>query len=507
MSVFGKVPVYKAVVPAITTLALAAGGQIWLTYDRVADNGYPYPTLFRHFLYPAVRDDLARFFLIGVPCVAILLAVLTIWNRKTRVGWFIAYPASLYFLVSVVQVFPAQPLLLVALHTLWTSMFILAARAISRVGTVSRIAVYLGTRGLRYYSALGIVAVIVVGSILGVMRVQWNPKHPYAAASTPPILYILVDAMRGDLLTAPENAEATGHMRALARDGVFFTEAASPSYWTGDSLTSMFTGLMPSAFQEREEVATWPHLRTFVQTAFEAGYETTAITGSAFVAAENLDRYFQRLVHKVNPVHSYLLEGDVLRYYRGPKPRPDLLYLHFIDAHEMYYPRDEYRPKDISRWAMWRNFLIKHSRQGGPESPEMVRAKRLYTAEVHHVDDQLGRIFDEMKKQGVYDKTLIILTADHGEAFKEHGIAVHLDAALYRELMHVPLIVKFPQNRLAGTVVDRTISNLKTIPIIADTVHGELPDDKLREYVTAKTSDEVFAEDGYDQYGLIQGRW
>ena len=79
------------------------------------------------------------------------------------------------------------------------------------------------------------------------------------------------------------------------------------------------------------------------------------------------------------------------------------------------------------------------------ESRETQEIIDLYDAEVAFADEQLGRFFDELKKSSLYDNTLIILTADHGEAFYEHGHWEH-SQTLYEEIIRVPLIAKWPGN-------------------------------------------------------------
>jgi arylsulfatase A-like enzyme len=70
----------------------------------------------------------------------------------------------------------------------------------------------------------------------------------------------------------------------------------------------------------------------------------------------------------------------------------------------------------------------------------------LYDAEIVYLDREVGRFFDELKKRGMYEDSLILVTADHGEAFLEHGFWEH-GQTLYKEMVHVPLIVKWPARR------------------------------------------------------------
>jgi arylsulfatase A-like enzyme len=102
------------------------------------------------------------------------------------------------------------------------------------------------------------------------------------------------------------------------------------------------------------------------------------------------------------------------------------------------------RPPDIS------DLLDTIKDNAPPVSPSDVQnAVNLYDAEIAFVDQEVGRFLDELKKEGLYDGSLIILTGDHGEAFWEHGIWEHT-RTLYEELSRVPLIIKWPQNAVRG---------------------------------------------------------
>ena len=80
---------------------------------------------------------------------------------------------------------------------------------------------------------------------------------------------------------------------------------------------------------------------------------------------------------------------------------------------------------------------------------EIAEVKRLYDAEVAFADRELGRLFEALEDQGLYDDALIIITADHGEAFYEHDHWQH-SQTLYDELTHIPLIVKWPHSEPIG---------------------------------------------------------
>jgi arylsulfatase A-like enzyme len=119
------------------------------------------------------------------------------------------------------------------------------------------------------------------------------------------------------------------------------------------------------------------------------------------------------------------------------------LFLHLIDAHWPYLPPEGYidrfgRPRDISS-----ALKLVASREAPPSAADTEDVIRLYDAEIAYADEHLGRLVADLKSRDLYDDALIIVTADHGEAFYEHGHWEHT-VSLYDQVTHIPLIVKWP---------------------------------------------------------------
>ena len=98
-------------------------------------------------------------------------------------------------------------------------------------------------------------------------------------------------------------------------------------------------------------------------------------------------------------------------------------------------------------------------------------AVNLYDGELAYVDRELGRFFDHVKAEGLYDSSLIVVTADHGEAFYEHGYWKHTQT-LYEEMVRVPLIVKWPAESPTGRVPN-LVSQVDVFPTVLGAVGVE----------------------------------
>jgi arylsulfatase A-like enzyme len=126
------------------------------------------------------------------------------------------------------------------------------------------------------------------------------------------------------------------------------------------------------------------------------------------------------------------------------------LFLHVFDPHWPYNSPESHRERFAPRPVDISALLDLVKRGAPPRSDEDVRAmESLYDAEIAYTDGEVGRFLEELRKRGLYERSLIVLTADHGETFYEHGHWQH-SRTLYDELLHVPLIVKFPGGEPKG---------------------------------------------------------
>ncbi|MGH9460226.1 MAG: sulfatase family protein, partial [Vicinamibacteria bacterium] len=163
---------------------------------------------------------------------------------------------------------------------------------------------------------------------------------------------------------------------------------------------------------------------------------------------------------------------------RQARTRNHFLFLHLFDAHWPYIPprtfldRFDERPPDIS------DIMPKIIYRKPPKGPEEIQHfVNLYDGEIAYLDRELGRFFDGLKEQGLYDRTLIVLTADHGESFWERELWQHSES-IYQEVLHVPLIVKWPVKWPGGTRTGRfpgLVNHLSILPTIVDQVGLEPP--------------------------------
>jgi hypothetical protein len=146
---------------------------------------------------------------------------------------------------------------------------------------------------------------------------------------------------------------------------------------------------------------------------------------------------------------------------------------HLMPPHAPYAVTKERYTKFFDDFSYLKQIMCKKSGEQPrfaetvKENPDILKyLKKLYLTKVNEADDVLGRLMSFLKQNKVYDETLLIVTADHGEEFLEHGDLNHW-SKVYNELIKVPLIIKLPGNK-KSKVIEKNVSTLDIYPTIYD---------------------------------------
>ncbi len=345
---------------------------------------------------------------------------------------------------------------------------------------------------------------IALGALLLAHAAVWTSlasgSRPAATASRPDVLILLVDALRADHVGAYGYPRATTPaIDSLAADGVVFRQAVSDSTFTKSSISSLFTGRYPYQhgvyWGSRTDDPEFPGAvtsdvlpareTTLAEALRPLGYFT-----AAWVQNSHL-RGFMGFGQGFVDYHDQ--QGSAPRidrrflswFERAGRRYPFFAYLHYIDLHDPYRPAppydtmfgtygDPYRGIDFAEWG---RFLAAVRRgEATLTRPQVEQLEAFYDGQLRLVDDQVGRLLARLKRAGVYDRSLILVTADHGDGFMEHGFISH-STTPYDELVRVPLIVKLPGGRDAGRVVARQVRLVDVLPTVVDLVGGRVPPD------------------------------
>ena len=321
-------------------------------------------------------------------------------------------------------------------------------------------------------------------------------------SSSPSVLLIIIDTLpAGHSSAYGYPLQTTGTLEALAKEGVRFEHAISASPWTLPSLASILTGALPSRHQAGMHLDPWTlddrrlatmseNIVTLAEVFRQKGYATAGFFQNPFAhPGYGLDRGFD--VYDYAPGDNTtirradMVTATAMRWLltRDRKNQPFFLAVHYFDPHLAYDPPPQfmvafvygYQGKLIPPFNPGPE-EIKKLRFGEVKPSEQDRAfiQGLYDAEVTFTDAQIADFFDFLRQEGLYDNTLILVTADHGEEFWEHGGFEH-GHTLYRELLEVPLLIKFPRGQWAGTVVPERVSLLDLFPTVMNYLGWPVP--------------------------------
>jgi arylsulfatase A-like enzyme len=266
-----------------------------------------------------------------------------------------------------------------------------------------------------------------------------------AASHRRQMILISIDCLRADHVGANGyQRDTTPHIDAFARDGVVFETAISTSATTLPTHMSMLTGLTPSEHGASNRHRLSPAVAYLPELLLSAGFQTDAVVSGAYLSQYfGFERGFRSYLSLHQPRASETVDA-ALQVLRRTEGGDRFLFLHLIDAHWPYRPPTEFEERFGPIRTNVERVLRKVLEQIPPDDPgEVEQARDLYDAEIAYADRELGRFLDELRARGLYDGALIILTADHGEAFFEHGSWQH-GWTLFDEVVRVPLIVKWP---------------------------------------------------------------
>ena len=299
-------------------------------------------------------------------------------------------------------------------------------------------------------------------------RAFWgNPLVTTTRGPAPPLVILyLVDTLRADHLPVYGYPRDTApSLVRFARDSVVFDQAIASSSWTKPSVASIFTSLLPrdhgclqfySPF-ERSHVTLAERLRL-------AGYETGAVVANPILWGKDTGfaQGFSFYAAARTPLHAEGVVDDALASLDRSQGLPLFLYLHTMDAHDPYQA-----PPPFDRNFSPPAGLEKRTEEGLDDegSPDIEEIIGQYDGEIAYGDREFGRLLSELKRRGLYDGALIVFLSDHGEEFMERGNLGH-GRTLFDELVRVPLVVKYPGGRYAGSRVDRQVQLVDVFPTI-----------------------------------------
>jgi arylsulfatase A-like enzyme len=281
-----------------------------------------------------------------------------------------------------------------------------------------------------------------------------------ANEAPPRVVLISLDTCRADHLSCyGYGGETTPAIDAVAADGIVFENVVSPVPLTLPAHCTMLTGLLPPSHGVRDNrhYVLDDAVETLAERLRAAGMATGAVVGSIVIdaahgLAQGFDTYDDDFRHPRQVLEGLERRADevsdiAIDWLTGHQDGPFFLFVHYYDPHRPY----EAPARFASRF---------------PESP--------YAAEIAYTDAQVGRVIAHLRELDLYDSSLVIITADHGEMLGEHGEDDH-SYFIYQGAVSVPLVVKPARRGDAGVVpAVRRVEAPAGLFDIVPTILGEL---------------------------------
>ena len=300
--------------------------------------------------------------------------------------------------------------------------------------------------------------------------------RPAPAGPRPDIVLVVIDTLRADRTGPGGHARGTTPaLDALAARGLRFTRAYAQSSWTLASFTSLFTGLYPHQHRVVRDTADatrfgcLPPARTTVAEALGAvGYRTGAWLNNTFLAPEfGLQQGFgvYDFAGATNERHrsAPATVDAALAWLAADPATPAFAVLHFMEPHLDYAAPPPFRGRFADPAGPGGVPVPMGAVQTGAHTPTDVEKRWLqdrYDEEVAAADDGLARLVDGLRAAGRLDRTLLVVTSDHGEEFWEHGGFEH-GHALWSEVTRVPLVAAGPG--LPVATVDTVVEHVDLV--------------------------------------------
>lgn len=278
----------------------------------------------------------------------------------------------------------------------------------------------------------------------------------------PNIVIITFDTTRADHIGAYGKDNAmTFNVDELSKDGILYKNALSPIPITLPSHSSIMTGKVPFTHGVRDNglfTLSQENL-TLAEILKENGYKTAAAIGSfpltsQFGINQGFNFFNDKIVQNNNNafIPNKIKEKDIYFDERNASQVNDSIMPWIEENHQ-------------SPFFAWIHYYDPHHPLKPPHPYSQSFIDDLYQGEIAYSDENFGEIISQLKRLKVYNNTLIVFTSDHGEGNGEHDEVSHV-FLIYNSTLHVPLIIKFPNQKFANQSIDQWVGLVDIFPTI-----------------------------------------
>jgi len=352
---------------------------------------------------------------------------------------------------------------------------------------------------------------------------QAVPRPPRAKN----VVIVLIDTLRADHITPYAKTRVrTPALQRFASEGVVFEHAQSQESWTKPAVATLLSGLYPDSHDTKTMEARLPESVTILPEIFrDQGIRTGTVLANGYVSDKfgfNQGwEHYANFIREERPTQAEHVLGAAIEWIRGHKDDRFFLYVQTIDPHVPYAPPEEflrmYDPAEYQGPVVPRSTAqlledFKARRQTLSERDRQ-RLEALYDGEISYHDRYFALLLDKLREMGIADDTLVVVTADHGEEFFDHGSVGH-GHSLYQELLHVPLVMRMPGAFPAGRRVAAPVGLVDIAPTVLDLAGIEIPEEMEGRSLLGSVRDETpacpaaaFSSFADDRRAIRTTRW
>jgi arylsulfatase A-like enzyme len=295
---------------------------------------------------------------------------------------------------------------------------------------------------------------------------------------------ISIDTLRADHLGVyGYHRDTTPNIDRFARGAVLFADPVAPAPQTLASHASIFTSLLPShhgalgnfKFKLADDAV------TMAEILADNGYATVSFNDGGLLDADFGCGQGFSLYDSTSKKSPFAGRVAPARKWLARKlEEPFFLFLHSYEVHTPLKPEPRYLSLFETDYegplpGHFGGVVLRRFRDGEFEADQanLDHIVALYDATIRSMDDSFQELIEALEERGLYDRAMIILTSDHGEEYGERGrVAVH-GPTLYDEVIRVPLIIKFPHDRYASTVVEQQVRLIDILPTMLELIEVE----------------------------------
>ena len=304
------------------------------------------------------------------------------------------------------------------------------------------------------------------------------------------VLLVSIDTLRSDRMELHGGPAATPNLMRLAKDGVVFDDAVAPSPWTIPSHASLFTSTYPHVHGTTAEQDIPRDLITVASQLSDAGWTTAGFVDTPWLGRFGFPRGFHHYdaTPPPKPVPRWgvgLTKERLVQWVSEATDDNLFVFWHIMDVHGPYGTqapfagrlrqsvdpeKSSYPPISEFRSLGYHDYL----ELGRYRSVEDVIAA--YDEGISRVDDAIGEVLDFLIAAGLYEDSTIVITSDHGESLFDHGIWIGHGLFLYEDEIHIPMILKLPDNRHANRRATEMVRLVDVAPTILDELGIPIPE-------------------------------